>query len=89
MFSSVVFILIKYTINFFYFSFNPIAKSFLTQALNRVISIESLKGCEMPSKEVISVLAETSNGDVRSSVNALQFSCRKGNFHIIELWSMC
>lgn len=34
----------------------------------------------MPPKEVIESLAESSAGDIRSAVNALQFACLKGNF---------
>lgn len=43
----------------------------------------TLKGPEelkfhMPPKEVFECLAESSAGDIRSAVNALQFACLKG-----------
>ena len=33
----------------------------------------------MPPREVIESLAESSAGDIRSALNALQFACLKGN----------
>ena len=45
---------------------------------------QNLKGQQevkfhMPSKEVLECLAESSAGDIRSAINALQFACLKGN----------
>lgn len=39
----------------------------------------------MPPREVIECLAESSAGDVRSAINALQFACLKGNTNILSL----
>ena len=36
---------------------------------------------QQPSREVVEQLAESSVGDIRSAINALQFTCRTGNIH--------
>lgn len=62
--------------------FNPIASSLLTKALSRILSVEAAsegnRGFQQPTKEVLQTLVETSGGDVRSAINALQFATKKG-----------
>lgn len=57
--------------------FNPIASSLMVKALSRILSVEGA-GHAQPNKEVLSALVETSGGDIRSAVNALQFATKKG-----------
>ncbi|EDO34493.1 predicted protein, partial [Nematostella vectensis] len=63
-------------------SFNPIARTSLVKTLNRIASSENQKaGREfvLPGKEAIEGLAQSSTGDIRTAINALQFSCLRGN----------
>ena len=56
--------------------FNPIAPTFLTKALQALLNThfaESKK--RMPSKEVLDIVVQSSNGDIRSAVMAMQFAC--------------
>ena len=39
----------------------------------------------MPSKAVIECLAESSAGDIRSAINALQFACLKGTNSSLQM----
>ncbi|XP_059140246.1 cell cycle checkpoint protein RAD17-like [Physella acuta] len=59
-------------------SFNPVAPTMLVKVLNRVISREAgqLKFAP-PSISVIETIAMSSNGDIRSALNTLQFACRQ------------
>ncbi|KAG7163439.1 Cell cycle checkpoint protein RAD17-like [Homarus americanus] len=61
--------------------FNPIASGLLVKAMSRVVQMESLcargRGQSLPTKEALQMLAETSGGDIRSAINALQFACKK------------
>ncbi len=75
-------------------SFNPIAHTSMVKTLQRIASSECQKSpgggrrppsrghqqvkFHMPPREVIENLAESSAGDIRSAVNALQFACLKG-----------
>ena len=75
-------------------SFNPIAHTSMVKTLQKIAFSECQKTgtlkkslrkqskvkFHMPPKEVIESLAESSAGDIRSAVNALQFACLKGNF---------
>ncbi|KAH9855575.1 Rad17-domain-containing protein [Lenzites betulinus] len=59
-------------------SFNPIAATYMRNALktllDRHFASPSAPGVR-PSKDVLDVIVESSNGDIRSAVMALQFAC--------------
>lgn len=56
--------------------FNPIAPTLMKRALQNLLSSHlRLKGLKPPSKELLDLIVETSNGDIRSAVMALQFAC--------------
>lgn len=60
--------------------FNPIAPTIMTKALTMLVakhfdSASSRKNTKKPGKEVIQLLVESSNGDIRSAIMALQFAC--------------
>ena len=63
--------------------FNPIAPTMMVKALNRIASLEyktKHSGTfHPPSKDLIALLTESSEKDIRSAVNALQFACVKGS----------
>lgn len=67
-------------------SFNPIAPTLLQRALQNMLSKHfSIEKSNMstshkmtvqqPSKEVIDIIVQSSNGDIRNAVMALQFAC--------------
>ena len=57
-------------------SFNPIAPSLLTKALQALLSSHYSSSSQTPpSRDVIDTIVETSNGDIRSAIMALQFAC--------------
>lgn len=61
-------------------SFNPVAPTSMSKTLTRIAAAESSKGRHrfpMPSKSTIDAIAQVSNGDIRSAINALQFACLK------------
>ncbi|KAK7029736.1 Rad17-domain-containing protein [Favolaschia claudopus] len=58
--------------------FNPIAPTLMKKALQALISSHfssPLARGPAPSKETLDIIIETSNGDIRSAIMALQFSC--------------
>ncbi|THH32320.1 hypothetical protein EUX98_g1842 [Antrodiella citrinella] len=58
--------------------FNPIAPTLMKKALQHLVSSHfgsSQSSVSPPSKEVLDVIVETSNGDIRSAIMALQFAC--------------
>ncbi|KAI0827180.1 Rad17-domain-containing protein [Trametes gibbosa] len=59
-------------------SFNPVAATYMRNALktllDRHFASPSAPGVR-PSKDVLDVIIESSNGDIRSAVMALQFAC--------------
>ncbi|KAJ3520257.1 hypothetical protein NM688_g9188 [Phlebia brevispora] len=57
-------------------SFNPIAPTLLTSALQHLLTthFSSHHGVQ-PSKDLLDLIVESSNGDIRSAVMALQFAC--------------
>ncbi|KAH7887075.1 Rad17 cell cycle checkpoint protein-domain-containing protein [Phlebopus sp. FC_14] len=61
--------------------FNPIAPTLMTKALHALLALhfgsqQSLRGTEkQPPREVLDIIVESSNGDIRSAINALQFAC--------------
>ncbi|XP_069953149.1 cell cycle checkpoint protein RAD17-like isoform X2 [Cherax quadricarinatus] len=71
--------------------FNPIASGLLVKALSRILSIESAsegrKMQPLPTRETLQILAETSGGDIRSAVNALQFATKKNSSHLEGLFT--
>ncbi|KAJ6460973.1 Rad17 cell cycle checkpoint protein-domain-containing protein [Mycena sanguinolenta] len=59
-------------------AFNPIAPTLMKKALHALISAHfssSKNSKSAPSKEMLDIIIETSNGDIRSAIMALQFSC--------------
>lgn len=56
-------------------SFNPIAPTLLLKALQALIRMHYTGSIQRPpSKEVLDIIVESSNGDIRSAVMALQFA---------------
>ncbi|KAJ6475701.1 Rad17 cell cycle checkpoint protein-domain-containing protein [Mycena vitilis] len=57
--------------------FNPIAPTLMKKALQALVSthFSSKVSGSAPSKEMLDIIIETSNGDIRSAIMALQFSC--------------
>ncbi|KAJ7078487.1 Rad17 cell cycle checkpoint protein-domain-containing protein [Mycena epipterygia] len=56
--------------------FNPIAPTLMKKALQALVSTHFSKSAgSVPSKETLDIIIETSNGDIRSAIMALQFSC--------------
>ena len=59
-------------------SFNPIAATYMRTALktmlDRHFASDSGVGTR-PAKDVLDLIVESSNGDIRSAINALQFAC--------------
>ena len=57
-------------------SFNPIAPTLLLKALQALLKTHFSKSSQtLPSREVLDVIVESSNGDIRSAVMALEFAC--------------
>ncbi|KAF7325912.1 hypothetical protein MKEN_00442000 [Mycena kentingensis (nom. inval.)] len=58
-------------------AFNPIAPTIMKKALQSLISthFSAPSDGNAPSKEMLDIVIETSNGDIRSAIMALQFSC--------------
>ncbi|KAJ6551690.1 Rad17 cell cycle checkpoint protein-domain-containing protein [Mycena capillaripes] len=56
--------------------FNPIAPTLMKKALQALVSthFSSKSSGSAPSKEMLDIIIETSNGDIRSAIMALQFS---------------
>ena len=56
--------------------FNPIAPTLMTKALQALLERLSADGIEKRlSRDVLEMVVETSNGDIRSALMALQFAC--------------
>ncbi|KAH0835838.1 Rad17 cell cycle checkpoint protein-domain-containing protein [Lanmaoa asiatica] len=61
--------------------FNPIASTLMTKALQALLashfgSLEvHARAGRQPAREVIDIIVESSNGDIRSAIMALQFAC--------------
>ncbi|KAJ3323620.1 Cell cycle checkpoint protein rad17 [Boothiomyces sp. JEL0866] len=51
-------------------SFNPIARTFVSKALNRICRLEGIT----LSREIIESLSVSCGGDIRTAINAIQFS---------------
>ncbi|KAK3869461.1 hypothetical protein Pcinc_025230 [Petrolisthes cinctipes] len=68
--------------------FNPIASGLMVKALSRVVSLEgSRTTTPLPTKEALTSLANTSGGDVRSAINALQFATKKDVYGLEVLFT--
>ncbi|XP_064385945.1 cell cycle checkpoint protein RAD17-like isoform X2 [Halichondria panicea] len=76
-------------------SFNPVAHTSLVKTLQKISTLEcaatgrGVRGAEggkfhMPPREVIERLADSSAGDVRSAVNALQFTCLRDSTDLLS-----
>ncbi|TCD62712.1 Cell cycle checkpoint protein rad17 [Steccherinum ochraceum] len=63
--------------------FNPIAPTLMKKALQNIVSMHypssSSQRSSQPSKEIIDTVVESSNGDIRSAIMALQFACVAGS----------
>ncbi|KZP05055.1 hypothetical protein FIBSPDRAFT_914983 [Athelia psychrophila] len=66
-------------------SYNPIAPTLLKRALQSLLSAHFSSTSQsyasqsrQPSKEVLDIVVASSNGDIRSAINALQFACIPG-----------
>lgn len=57
-------------------AFNPIAPTLMTKALQAMLTnhFASTSG-KPPAKDVVEMIVESSNGDIRSAVMALEFAC--------------
>lgn len=60
-------------------SFIPVAPTFLTRALERVVSLAVPGAGWRPPKSALQLIALTTNGDLRSAVNSLQMLCNRAN----------
>ncbi|PSR78076.1 hypothetical protein PHLCEN_2v7593 [Hermanssonia centrifuga] len=61
-------------------SFNPIASTLMKRALQHLLTTHfSQNSGIQPSKEVLDIITESSNGDIRSAIMALQFACVRPN----------
>ncbi|KAI0689660.1 Rad17 cell cycle checkpoint protein-domain-containing protein [Cytidiella melzeri] len=62
-------------------SFNPIAPTLMKRALQRLLTAHfssfgrKVEKGKQPSKEAVDLIIESSNGDIRSAIMALQFAC--------------
>ncbi|PFH51634.1 hypothetical protein AMATHDRAFT_2909 [Amanita thiersii Skay4041] len=59
--------------------FNPIAPTLLRRALQTLLSTHSSNKDGQPSKEVLDVVVESANGDIRNAIMALQFAYTIGS----------
>ncbi|KIY72588.1 Rad17-domain-containing protein [Cylindrobasidium torrendii FP15055 ss-10] len=56
--------------------FNPIAVTLMKKALQALLTKRfGSSKTQQPTKEVLDIIIDSSNGDIRSAINALQFSC--------------
>jgi len=79
-----VYILFILMINEWIHRFNPIAPTLMKKALTRLLHRHFISKSSSssvfvpPSKEMISMVVESANGDIRSAIMTLQFSCIPG-----------
>ncbi|WVQ98933.1 hypothetical protein IAU59_006065 [Kwoniella sp. CBS 9459] len=61
--------------------FLPLAQTFLTKALLRVLQTAIPRALDRPSQSTVQLIAQSSHGDLRSAINSLQLLCaqRSGN----------
>ncbi|KAF8650709.1 hypothetical protein AX16_005082 [Volvariella volvacea WC 439] len=55
--------------------FNPIAPTLMKRALQTIVNTQFAGRSGAPSKEILDAVVESSNGDIRSALMALQFAC--------------
>ncbi|KAG8903931.1 Cell cycle checkpoint protein rad17 [Tulasnella sp. 403] len=59
--------------------FNPVAVTIMRKAISvlmdRIFSLPTYESHAKPSKEAVDIIMETSQGDIRSAMMALQFAC--------------
>ncbi|KAI8970634.1 Rad17-domain-containing protein [Trametes punicea] len=62
-------------------SFNPIASTYMRAALKTLLDrhFASSSTGTRPTKDVLDIIVESSNGDIRSAIMALQFACTANN----------
>ncbi|XP_066916374.1 cell cycle checkpoint protein RAD17-like [Clytia hemisphaerica] len=62
-------------------NFNPVAQTGMTKTMLKISTAESKENADLviPSKDVLSLLATSSNGDIRACINSLQFYCTDRN----------
>jgi cell cycle checkpoint protein len=63
-------------------AFNPIAPTSMVKVLTAIAKEEAANGVRefrVPDKESLGSLAESSSGDIRAAINALQFACLKSD----------
>ena len=58
-------------------SFLPLAPTFVTKALTRVLSLAIPSISKRPLQSAIQLIALSCNGDLRSAVNSLQLMCSR------------
>jgi cell cycle checkpoint protein len=57
-------------------AFNPIAPTLMTKALQAMLTTHFASTTEKPpTKDIVEMIVESSNGDIRSAVMALEFAC--------------
>ncbi|KAK4685335.1 cell cycle checkpoint protein, partial [Tremellales sp. Uapishka_1] len=61
----------------FELDFIPLANTFITKALSRVVQLAIPLPKNRPSASTLQLLAHTSNGDLRSAINSLQLLCKR------------
>ncbi|KAH8096805.1 Rad17 cell cycle checkpoint protein-domain-containing protein [Cristinia sonorae] len=63
--------------------FNPIAPTLMKKALQHLVTTHFSSSTQTlsapPTKDVLDVVVESSNGDIRSAIMALQFACISGS----------
>ncbi|WVF71982.1 hypothetical protein IAT40_006793 [Kwoniella sp. CBS 6097] len=57
--------------------FLPLAQTFLTKALLRVLQTAIPRALDRPSQSTVQLIAQSSHGDLRSAINSLQLLCAK------------
>ncbi|OCF36625.1 hypothetical protein I316_01877 [Kwoniella heveanensis BCC8398] len=55
--------------------FLPLAQTFLTKALLRVLQTAIPRALDRPSQSTVQLIAQSSHGDLRSAINSLQLLC--------------
>ena len=67
-------------------SFNPANSTNLVKCLKIIALAESSSGIKrfpVPDKDTLTSIAESSNGDIRGAINALQFACTNGGSNMV------
>jgi len=70
-------------------TFNPVAPTNLVKALTNIATLEARNGVRsfvVPDKPTLMMLAESTGGDIRAAVNALQFSCLNNTNNLSDVF---